>query len=541
MLRPRDPGEHCRSWPRLRLPIDQQTGRRNQSESENDLDRSRLRDGTGDRTRCSKQDFVNRWRGRSGRAAGVGSTVEPKHDQRSRADEARYDVTASPRTSAMHAISAEKNVEDRTRHVLREIFGDCSLDKVGVRLWDGTAWPDERPRAAVLALKHPGALGQMFLPGTEVGLAEAYLDNDFDIEGDIEAAFEIADFLLGRLNDWKKKVKLAGLLVALPDRNGRSTMRRAARQLLPRIRGRRSLLERDRRAVTFHYDVSNDFYRLWLDRQMVYSCAYFQAPNDDLDTAQERKLDYLCRKLRLRAGQRLLDIGCGWGALVFHAAKYFGVRALGITLSKPQAEWGCARIAEAGLGNEARVDLRDYREIFANGNKFYDAIVSVGMAEHVGRERLPDYFAVAHRALKPGGVFLNQAISEGVVLRPDNKNGSFIEQHVFPGGDIPPLPIMLRVAESSGFEIRDVENLREHYALTLRHWLRRLEAHHGEARSFVDETTYRVWRLYIAGSAHGFRRGHIAVYQTLFAKLDASGQAHLPLTRADWYRRNRVA
>jgi len=440
----------------------------------------------------------------------------------------------------MHAISAEKNVEDRTRHVLSEIFGGCSLDKVGVRLWDGTAWPDERPRAAVLALKHPGALGQMFLPGTEVGLAEAYLDNDFDIEGDIEAAFEIADFLLGRLKDWKKKVKLAGLLVALPGRNGRSTIRRAARQLLPRIRGRRSLLEHDRRAVTFHYDVSNDFYRLWLDRQMVYSCAYFQAPNDDLDTAQERKLDYLCRKLRLRAGQRLLDIGCGWGALVFHAAKYFGVRAEGITLSKPQAEWGRARIAEAGLGNRAKIELCDYREIFANGNKFYDAIVSVGMAEHVGRERLPDYFAAAHRALVPGGVFLNQAIGEGVVLRPDNKNGSFIEQHVFPGGDIPPLPIMLRAAESSGFEIRDVENLREHYALTLRHWLRRLEAHHAEARSFVDETTYRVWRLYIAGSAHGFRRGHIAVYQTLFVKLDASGQAHLPLTRADWYAQNQV-
>jgi cyclopropane-fatty-acyl-phospholipid synthase len=466
--------------------------------------------------------------------------VEPKHDKRSRADEARYDVTGFLPTGAIHAISAEKNVAERTRHVLSEIFAGCSLDKVGVRLWDGTAWPDEHPRAAVLALKHPGALGQMFLPGTEVGLAEAYLDNDFDIEGDIEAAFEIADFLLGRLDDWKKKVKLAGLLVALPGRDGRSTMRRATRQFLPRIRGKRSLLERDRHAVTFHYDVSNDFYQLWLDRQMVYSCAYFQAPNDDLDTAQERKLDYLCRKLRLRAGHRLLDIGCGWGALVFHAAKYFGVRAEGITLSKPQAEWGRVRIAEAGLGNEAKVELRDYREISANGSKFYDAIVSVGMAEHVGRERLPDYFAAAYRALKPGGIFINQAIGEGVVPRPDNRNGSFIEQHVFPGGDIPPLPIMLRAAESSGFEIRDVENLREHYALTLRHWLHRLEAHHAKARSFVDETTYRVWRLYIAGSAHGFRRGHIAVYQTVFAKLDGSGQAHLPLTRTDWYAQNQL-
>jgi len=466
--------------------------------------------------------------------------VEPKHDQRSRADEARYDVTASLRTGAMHASSAEKNVEERTRHVLSEIFGSCSLEKVGVRLWDRTAWPDERPRAAVLALKHPEALGQMFLPGTEVGLAEAYLHNDFDIEGDIEAAFEIADFLLGRLNNWKKKVKLAGLLVALPGRNGRSTMRQAARQLLPRIRGRRSLLERDRRAVTFHYDVSNDFYRLWLDRQMVYSCAYFQSPNDDLDTAQERKLDYLCHKLRLRAGQRLLDIGCGWGALVLHAAKHFGVRAEGITLSEPQAEWGRARLADAGLKKDATIELRDYREISTNGSRLYDAIVSVGMAEHVGRERLPDYFRAAHRALKPGGVFLNQAIGEGVVPRPDNRNGSFIEQYVFPDGDIPPLPIMLRAAESVGFEIRDAENLREHYGLTLRHWLHRLEAHHAEARSVVDETTYRIWRLYLAGSAHAFRRGHIAVYQTLFAKLDSSSRAHLPLTRADWYTQNQV-
>jgi cyclopropane-fatty-acyl-phospholipid synthase len=268
---------------------------------------------------------------------------------------------------------------------------------------------------------------------------------------------------------------------------------------------------------------------------MVYSCAYFQSPNDDLDTAQERKLDYLCHKLRLRAGQRLLDIGCGWGALVLYAAKHFGVRAEGITLSEPQAEWGRARLAEAGLKKDATIELRDYREISANGSKFYDAIVSVGMAEHVGRERLPDYFAAAHRALKPGGVFLNQAIGEGVVVRPDNRNGSFIEQYVFPDGDIPPLPIMLRAAESVGFEIRDVENLREHYALTLGHWLRRLEAHRTEALSFVDEMIYRVWRLYLAGSMHGFRRGNLAVYQTLLAKLNASGQANLPLIRNDWY------
>jgi cyclopropane-fatty-acyl-phospholipid synthase len=439
----------------------------------------------------------------------------------------------------VHATSLQGTLEERTRDVLSQIFAGCSLEKVGVRLWDGTSWPDEQPRKATLVLKYPGALGRMFLPGTEVGLAEAYLRNDFDIEGDVEAAFEVGDFLLSRLDDWKKKLKLGGLLIALPEHDGKSSMRRAARQLLSRVRDKRHSPERDRRAVTFHYDVSNDFYRLWLDRQMVYSCAYFQSPRDDLDAAQEQKLDYICRKLRLRAGQRLLDIGCGWGALVLHAAEHFGVRADGITLSESQAKRGRARIAETGLGNRAKIELRDYRETTAEGRELYDAIVSVGMAEHVGRERLPDYFATAYRALKPGGVFLNQAIGEDIIARPGNRDTSFIAQYVFPDGDIPPLSIMLRAAESSGFEIRDVENLREHYVLTLRHWLRRLEARHDEALRYVDETTYRTWRLYIAGSAHGFRSGHIAVYQTLLAKLHSSGRTNLPLTRDDLYTQNR--
>jgi cyclopropane-fatty-acyl-phospholipid synthase len=439
----------------------------------------------------------------------------------------------------MHAISSQKNVAERTRNVLSEIFGQIP-PKIGVRLWNGIPWPDERPRAAMLVLRHEGALARMFLPGTEVGLAEAYLHNDFDIEGDIEAAFEIADYLLARLGDWKRKLKLAGLLVALPNGNGKSTMRRAVTQFLPRIQWRKHSLDRDRRAVLFHYDVSNEFYRLWLDRQMVYSCAYFESPDDPLEAAQERKLDYLCRKLRLRPGQRLLDIGCGWGALVIHAAKHFGVGAKGITLSAPQAECGRVQIAEAGMTNEAAIEVGDYRELCGSETEVYDAIISVGMAEHVGRERLPDYFGVAYRALKMGGVFLNQAIGEDIVPRPNNRNGSFIERHVFPDGDIPPLPILLGAAESAGFEIRDVENLREHYALTLGHWLRRLQAHHSEALSFVDEETYRVWRLYLAGSAHGFRRGHIGVYQTLLAKPNPCGETNLPLTRNDWYAQGSV-
>lgn len=438
----------------------------------------------------------------------------------------------------MSANPAEGTLEQRMVSALSEIFRGCSLDRVGIRLWNGMMWPDERARASTLVLQQPTALAQMFLPGTEVGLAEAYLRNDFDVEGDLEAAFDIADFLLTRRDSWKSKLKLAGTLLSQAGTSGYARFRAASAFLFS---GSQHSLERDRQAAAFHYDLSNEFFQLWLDRKMVYSCAYFQSATDSLDEAQERKLNYLCRKLRLRPGQQLLDIGCGWGGLIIHAAKNFGVQALGITLSERQAELGRERIAAAGLQNAATLELRDYRDIPSRRGEAFDAIVSVGMAEHVGRERLTDYFKAAHRALKPGGVLLNQAIGESVVPRPDNKNGSFIDDYVFPDGDIPPLPILLEAAESADFEIRDVENLREHYALTLRHWLGRLETHHAEAISFVDEATYRIWRLYLAGSAYGFRRGQLAVYQTLLSKTDHKSETHLPLTRADWYRRSETS
>jgi cyclopropane-fatty-acyl-phospholipid synthase len=430
----------------------------------------------------------------------------------------------------MRGISPEV-VEQRTIQIVDQILGPNS-EQVGVRLWNGVMWPDNRMRPATLVLQHSGALAQIFSTGTEVGLAEAYLRNDFDIEGDISAAFEVSDVLLSKLQNWKQKLKMAALLLRAPKtpKTGR-----AGRMLLNR-RGRKHSIERDREAVTFHYDFSNEFYHLWLDCRMVYSCAYFHSPSDNLDDAQKQKLDYVCRKLRLRPGQRLLDIGCGWGAFVVYAAKHFGVHAVGITLSERQAEWALARVKEAGLDATVKILVCDYRKIAAEP-EHYDAIVSIGMAEHVGREQLPNYFAIARRLLKPGGVFMNQAIGEDIIPRPGNcANDSFIEHYVFPEGDIPPLSILLRRAESSGFEIRDVENLREHYGLTLEHWLRRLEAQHSAALAFVPEETYRVWRLYLAGSGHGFRRGHIGVYQTLLTKLDDRGRATLPLTRSDWYR-----
>ncbi len=415
-----------------------------------------------------------------------------------------------------------------TIRLIRELIGDEITKEVGVRLWDGTLWPDDQPRPAMLVLNHPGALRNMLLPGTEVGLGEAYLYDDFDVEGNLEVIFRLADDLAQDRNGVLQKLRAARELLQLPSRSRRPTGRRGPAHL----KGKRHSIERDRQAVTYHYDVSNDFYALWLDSRMVYSCAYFQDPDEALDAAQERKLDYICRKLRLRPGQRLLDIGCGWGGLVIYAAGRYGVDATGITLSQPQADLANARIAEAGLSDRCRVWVRDYREVDEAGA--YDALVSVGMFEHVGAELLPTYFTQAWRLLRQGGAFLNHGIANRALEQP-RKGRSFSDAYVFPDGELTPISTTLRAAEEAGFEVRDVESLREHYMLTLRNWVRRLEAQHDQALRYVDEPTYRVWRLFMSGSAFGFKVGRLNVYQSLLVRPGAGGQSGLPLTRADWY------
>jgi cyclopropane-fatty-acyl-phospholipid synthase len=432
----------------------------------------------------------------------------------------------------MTTITAPLTTSTETAASLRfleDLIGPTSLACVGFRLWDGTPWPEDEPRDATIVLKHPGALRAMFEAGGEKGLAEAFLGDDFDIEGNIESAFELADLLQQRgAESWLSALRNFRNLWRLP----------AARQgsLAPRFRSTtapRHTPTTDRRAVSFHYDLSNDFYRLWLDRQMLYSCAYFARPDLTIDEAQRAKMEHICRKLRLRPGQRLLDIGCGWGGLAIFAARHRGVRVTGITLSERQAELARERVREAGLAHAVTIELKDYREL--RPADAFDAIVSVGMSEHVGSRRLPEYFRRASELLKPAGVFLNHAIGESV--QPRARIGpSFIEEYVFPDSEIPPIPVVLAAAESAGLEVRDVENLREHYALTLRQWVQRLEAAHARALGFVDEATYRVWRLYLAGSAHGFARAHLAIYQALLVKPDPAGNSRLPLTRADWYR-----
>jgi cyclopropane-fatty-acyl-phospholipid synthase len=417
----------------------------------------------------------------------------------------------------------------RALALLERLFAGYQGSGFAVRLWDGSTWlsdPAAEPQFTIV-LRHEGALRAMFWPPGELSLSEAFIYGNVDVEGDLEAVFPLADRLLaerplGRVERLGLARQLLALPAARPERRSRP---------LARLHGRRHSLERDRAAVGFHYNRSNEFFALFLDERMVYSCAYFDRADADLTTAQERKLDLVCRKLRLRPGERLLDIGCGWGALVQFAAERYGVEALGITLSEAQVELARERIDRAGLGGRCRIELLDYREL--DEREAFEKVVSVGMFEHVGEELLAEYFGRVASSLRPGGVFLNHGIARAV-WSPPRRGASFLDRYVFPDGGLAPISTTLTAAEQGGFEVRDVENLREHYTLTLRHWVRRLESRRAEAVAAVGEPTYRVWRLYMAGSAYGFLTGRVGIYQALLVKPDG-GKSRLPLTREDWY------
>jgi cyclopropane-fatty-acyl-phospholipid synthase len=384
----------------------------------------------------------------------------------------------------------------------------------------------------------------MLLPPSELSIVEAYISGDVDVEGDLAKTMTIADTINTRLRRPSVLASLARDLVALPRHDGaRADVREQRADDEVEAKGKRHEAARDRAAIQYHYDVGNDFYRLWLDERMVYSCAYFERSGDTLDDAQEAKLDLVCRKLRLREGERFLDVGSGWGALIMHAARHYGVQAVGITLSEQQRSLAIERIADAGLDRQCHVELRDYRDAPSLGP--FDKITSVGMVEHVGVERLGDYFASIARALAPGGLFLNHGI---VRIAGEREMGwrerlerrlwrrdAFIEKYVFPDGRLVPYYALVSAAENAGFETRDVESLREHYAMTLRHWIERLERCRKEATELVGDATYRVWRLYMTASMHGFSTGRLNVLQTLLAKPE-NGRANLPMTREDLYR-----
>jgi cyclopropane-fatty-acyl-phospholipid synthase len=374
-----------------------------------------------------------------------------------------------------------------------------------VQLWDGQEWgPSDA--AATIVLNHPGGLRSMLLPPNDLSAGEAYVFDDVDFRGDV---FALLDFG-ARLGDGKRSAltrgRLLWLLHQLPDEKRRDEANR------PEIEGQLHSHKRDRVAVTHHYDTGNEFFAQFLDPAMVYSCAHFLSPTESLEQAQRRKLDLVCRKLRLVPEMRLLDVGCGWGALVIHAAQEYGVRATGITLSQQQAAEARRRAEAAGVTGRVEILERDYREVSGE----FDAIASVGMVEHVGRKELVKYFEGLRKVLSPGGQILNH----GIVTRDRNirrVTPTFVNTYVFPDGELVPVDTVAGAAEDAGLEVRDAESLRASYALTLRHWVADLERNRDAAVAAAGETVYRIWRLYMAGSAVAFERAAISIYQLLLS------------------------
>jgi cyclopropane-fatty-acyl-phospholipid synthase len=409
---------------------------------------------------------------------------------------------------------------------------------LAIKFWDGSCLPGaatngEEHERPVLVATEPRALAHLLYQPGQLGLARAWVDGSLTVRGDLENVLalrgtlpEVRLSLRDRLRLAATAVRAAGPgVLRLPPRPGIEAGVGRRRQLLgDHDGGRRHSLRRDRAAVRHHYDVSNDFYRLILGPTMVYSCAYFSSPDDTLEEAQERKLDLICRKLRLRAGERLLDIGCGWGSLVLHAAARFHVRAVGVTLSEPQARLARERARRAGLADRVEIRVGDYREL-SDGP--YEKVASVGMYEHVGRAELSHYVRHVSRLLAPGGLFLNHGIAR-LDSEPPTSD-TFISRYVFPDGELHPVGDLIDALAAAQLEVRDVESLREHYPLTLRRWVANLQAHRAEAIRIAGRERERAWTLYMLASAQGFERGEITVYQVLSAQ--AGGSPRLPLDR----------
>ncbi|MFZ5508844.1 MAG: class I SAM-dependent methyltransferase [Pseudomonadota bacterium] len=380
---------------------------------------------------------------------------------------------------------------------------------IQVRFWDGTDYRPPMPPRLRLAIHKPEALRALANP-TLGKLARAYVEQHLDLEGDLRDVLHIGEQLCDAATavDKKGSGALSWLRHSKPG---------------------------DRKNISYHYDVSNDFYGLWLDARRVYSCAYFRHPGDSLERAQEHKLDLICRKLMLAPGERLLDIGCGWGGLILWAAEHYRAQCVGITLSQHQYDYVWRLIEQKGLGDRVEVRLMDYRDV--PDSEQYDKIASVGMFEHVGRRNLGLYFGKIYRLLKPGGLAMNHGITAAGVdstgLRSDI--AEFIEQYVFPGGELEHVSTVVEALSDKGLECVDAESLRPHYARTLWHWVERLEANADKARALVGEKKYRIWRIYMAGSANAFSRGWISLFQILAGKPLADGSLPYPYTRDHIY------
>lgn len=427
----------------------------------------------------------------------------------------------TPRRLGRSAAARDVSLAVGRRIVDQLLQGYTGSTAIG--LWDGRLAYGDDQSAAVLWFRRPQALRELVLHADLMRLAEAYLRGEVEATGSIEAAFDLVDYLQSRPPTLAERMRLGALAMRLPTAKTRAELQREGAAEDTRHNSAES--------IAYHYDVSNEFYQCWLDPGMVYSCAYFREASQSLGSAQCDKLDHICRKLRLTPGQRLLDIGCGWGALAEWAARHYGVEVHGITLSTQQYRYAQQRMRNTGLEKQVHIELRDYRDLPADAR--YDCVSSVGMFEHIGVRNFPAYFETVKRVMKPGGLFMNHGITNdsGWGTTPVR---TFINRYVFPDGELTRVSKVQEAMETAGFEILDVESLRPHYAMTLRHWLRGLEAARARIERLTSATVYRVWRLYLAGSAHYFQRGGLNVYQILAGHYGADQP--VPLRRDDLYR-----
>ncbi len=430
--------------------------------------------------------------------------------------------------------------ESRRLQAARELFEQVAeiIDaRFSVRLWDGTMVPlgSNVDTDFYLAVNRPGTIGSLLRRPTYENLLLHYVKGNLDISGDLLGFVAVARER--RPRDRLKKVnKMALLKQALPLLFTRTDRVEVQHRYGDEETGRKQSRRDNKEFIQFHYDVSNDFYKLFLGEEMQYSCGYFTRADNSLDQAQHDKLEHICRKLRLKPGERMLDIGCGWGGLICHAAANYGVHAHGVTLSQRQFDYAVEKIRGLGLEDRVKVELRDYSTLEGT----YDKIASVGMFEHIGIANMDGYFAKMNALLRDRGILMNHGISRHAKrtkravrkIRPERR---LLLKYIFPGSELDNIGHTIDMLEVNGFEVHDVEALREHYGLTSRHWYRNLKRNSEEAEKYVGPEKLRMWLLYLAGVSIGFTDGSMHICQVVATKHKSKGASGLPLTRADLY------
>ena len=425
------------------------------------------------------------------------------------------------------------------RELLKTVAEPLNLN-VSVRLWNGEVIPLSMNADGkyIISISGPGVIGSMLRRPTLEMLIRLYATGHIDFEGG--DLIDFSEALKTRESNRAKLKQISKVMLAkktLPFLFAKTDVADLKQGFRDDMVGRDESKRKNQDYIQFHYDVGNDFYKLFLGSEMMYTCAYFRDWSNSLDQAQQDKLDMICRKLQLQPGDRMLDIGCGWGGLICHAAKHYGAKAHGITLSQQQYEFAKAKIQELGLSDQVSVEICDY----ANHHGTYDKISSIGMSEHIGAANYPRYFSKINSLLRDRGIVLNHAIARSSKtskkfanrIRPERK---FLLKYIFPGSELIPVGMTTDFLEQTGFEVNDVESWRDHYAITLRYWCKNLSANKERAIELVGAERYRLWVAYLAGGSAGFTAGSIKIFQVVASKKASKGVSGMPPTREHLYR-----